>query len=106
MIWGVFPLFFGNTHIKISSNNQCWEDDVSPFLSHLFFWLVDAVSLRHRLAERESEVVGFFTGLINAMVCLGSATSYLIVSGQVFVVIFQASDQARETCQVEHEENP
>lgn len=52
-----------------------------------------------------AEVVSFFTGLINASVCLGSATSYLIVSGQVFVVIFQADDRARETWQVEHWES-
>ena len=39
--------------------------------------------------------MSLFTGFINACVCLGSAAGYLIVCGQVFVVIFQADDQAR-----------
>ena len=40
-------------------------------------------------------VMSLFTGFMNVCVCLGSAAGYLIVCGQVFVVIFQASDKAR-----------
>ena len=39
--------------------------------------------------------MSLFTGFINACVCLGSAAGYLIVCGQVFVVIFDADDRAR-----------
>ncbi|CAJ1366708.1 unnamed protein product [Effrenium voratum] len=39
--------------------------------------------------------MSLFTGFINVCNCLGSAAGYLIVCGQVFQVIFQADEKAR-----------
>lgn len=39
--------------------------------------------------------MSFFNGFVNVCNCLGAAATYLIVCGQVYVVIFQASHRAR-----------
>jgi len=40
--------------------------------------------------------MAFFTGLVNALNCLGAAASYLIVCGQVFTVLTGADETARK----------
>ncbi|CAK8992262.1 Vacuolar amino acid transporter 5 [Durusdinium trenchii] len=41
-------------------------------------------------------VMSLFTGFMNVCNCLGAAAGYLIVCGQVFVVVFQANRSARD----------
>ena len=41
-------------------------------------------------------IMSFITGFMNTCNCLGAAVGYLIVCGQVFVVIFDASEKARD----------
>mmetsp|Transcript_77715 Transcript_77715/g.95207 ORF Transcript_77715/g.95207 Transcript_77715/m.95207 type:complete len:464 (-) Transcript_77715:451-1842(-) len=76
LLGGVLTIFSIRMIAMASIETQRWSfEDVCEELFH------PAMSL--------------FTGFINACVCLGSAAGYLIVCGQVFVVIFQANDQAR-----------
>ena len=118
VIWWYFICFLKGVLISSSWNNNGGKMNFVP----CFCWWMPChethVSIKKKTSQivaetnvfvptptHPAEVVSFFTGLINASVCLGSATSYLIVSGQVFVVIFQADDRARETWQVKHWES-
>ncbi|CAK9112378.1 unnamed protein product [Durusdinium trenchii] len=65
-------------------------------------WMISVASIETKKWSFEDvceelfhPVMSIFTGFMNACVCLGSAAGYLIVCGQVFVVIFQADNATR-----------
>eukprot|EP00913_Durusdinium_trenchii_P014531 g13632.t1 len=90
VVWQVACLLFGGLLTVMSIRMLCREM-ISVASIETKKWGFEDVS-----EELFHPVMSLFTGFMNVCNCLGAAAGYLIVCGQVFVVVFQANRSARD----------